>query len=74
MFNWLIKKYTKNYNSIPLFWIEFNLNKYREEGEKGSCLLHAHPDFKDDQYITDTFIDLVDYIRSNYDMEQFTKI
>ena len=34
MFKWISKRLTKNYISIPLFWVSFNLNKYNEHGAK----------------------------------------
>ena len=68
MINYLIKKFTKNYNEIPLLWIIFNFNKYQQEGAKNSCTLNIHPELKDDKYIIETLNNLVDYIRDNYDM------
>lgn len=31
----LKSKLTNNYNEIPLFWVTFNLNKYKEKWSKG---------------------------------------
>ena len=70
---WLKKK-TENYTIIPLFNITFNYRKYLESGVKGSCDCHYHPDFKDDDKLREMIFNVIDYIRDNYDMEQFTKI
>ncbi len=67
----LKSKLTNNYNEIPLFWVTFNLNKYKENGAKGSCNLKLHPLLKD-EHIKNQLNDLVDYIRENYDMEELS--
>lgn len=74
MFNKWLKWKTKNFTIIPLFNITFNYQKFLKDGAKGSCDCHFHPDFKDDDKLEQMIFDVVDYIRSNYDMEQFTKI
>lgn len=73
MFNKLISKLTNNYNEIPLFWVDFNLNHYYQYGKKKSCMVKIHPVLKDDEYIHETLNNLVDYIRDNYDMELISK-
>lgn len=73
MINWLMRKLTKNYESIPLFWEDFNLQKYQKDGAKNSCTLHIHPELKNDEHIIGTLSNLVDYIRENYDMEKLSK-
>jgi len=73
MFNWLYTKLTKNYVEVPLFWVDFNLNKYNESGAKDSCTVKIHPELKDDEFIIDTLNDLIDYIRIKYDMEDLSK-
>lgn len=72
MFDWLIKKLTKNYDEVPLFSITFNLNKYLKNGTKGSCDLKLHPMLKD-EYIKKTLNELCDYIRNRYDMSNISK-
>jgi hypothetical protein len=72
MFKFLFKKLTKNHNEIPLFTVTFNLNKYKQNGVKGSCDLRLHPDLKD-KHIEKTLNDLVDYIRSRYVMDKLIK-
>jgi hypothetical protein len=73
MLSWLIRKITKNYSEVPLFWVTFNLNKYKNEGVKNSCILSLHPELKNDEYIRNTLNDLVDYIRGSYDMNKISK-
>jgi len=73
MFKWLSKKLTKNYAEVPLFWADFNLNKYETNGAKNSCMIKIHPELKDDKYIQTEINKLIDYIRDNYDMEKLSK-
>ena len=73
MFNWLSRKLTKNYNEVPLFWVDFNLNKYKESGAKDSCMVRIHPELKDDEFIIDTLNETIDYIRIKYCMEDLSK-
>ena len=63
---------TKNYNEVPLFWVDFNLNKYNENGAKDSCTIKIHPGLKDNQYIKEVLGDLVEYIRDVYDMKDLS--
>ncbi|MED3562361.1 hypothetical protein [Bacillus xiapuensis] len=72
MFKQLTSKLTNNYNDVPLFYVTFNLNKYKENGVKGSCDLRIHPELKD-EYIKNQLNNLVVYIRENYDMEKLSK-
>jgi hypothetical protein len=74
LFNRLIKLWTKNYNEVPLLWVDFNLYKYKSEGAKNSCVVKLHPDLKNDEYIKSELGKVIDYIRDNYDMEKITKI
>ena len=39
MINWLIKKYTKGYTEVPLFWVNFDLIKYNQFGKKVLAML-----------------------------------
>lgn len=70
MFKNLIKKLTKDYSKIPLLWIEFDLNSYKQNGAKNSCLAKIHPEIRKDKHIENTLRDLIDYIRDNYDMDK----
>ena len=71
--NFYIKHKTKNYTRIPLVVITFNWQKYKKYGKKDSCLASFNPEFANDEVLKQKFYDMVDYIRDNYDMEQFTK-
>lgn len=73
MFNWLNRKLTINYSEVPLFWVDFNLNKYKESGAENSCTVRIHPELKNDEFIIDMLNDLIDYIRVKYDMEDLSK-
>lgn len=69
----LFSKLTNNFKEVPLFYVTFNLSKYRQEGEKGSCDLKIHPSLKDDVFIKERLNEIVDHIRRNYDMEKLSK-
>lgn len=58
---------TANKTKIPLFMVEFDLNKHQKNMK--SSLLKIHPNFKNDPIIEEKLKDLVDYIRDNYDMD-----
>lgn len=73
MFKKLSKKLTNNYKEVPLFYVTFDLNKYKENGENGSCDLVIHPSLKDDKYITEPLERIIKYIREVYDMEKLSK-
>lgn len=72
--NYLQKKITKNFTCIPLFYVNFNYQKFIKDGVKGSCQCRMSPEFKDDTELQQMLNNVIDYIRNNYDMEQFTKI
>ena len=73
LFNKLIKKLTKNYTKVPLFWVDFNLEKYQKYGAKNSCTIKIHPVLKDDECVKQYLNDLIFYIRNYYDMNDLTK-
>lgn len=60
---------TKNLNEIPLLWVDFNYNKYKSNGKKGSCNAQIHPNLANDKRIHDTLNDLIDYIRDTYNLD-----
>jgi hypothetical protein len=60
---------TKNLTQIPLLWVDFNYQSYKEKGKSNSCIIHLHPVLTHDEYIKKTLNELVDYIRNNFDME-----
>lgn len=72
--NLWIKRKTKGFTLIPLFTITFDYQKFKKHGKEGSCMLHLHPDIKDDEFLKKKLCECVDYIRDNYDMEIFTRI
>ena len=72
--NWWIKFRTKNYTLIPLFTVTFDYNKFMAEGKAGSCTVHIHPDIAEDDFLEERLQQCIDYIRDNYDMDNFTKI
>lgn len=55
---------------FPLLFVTFNLKKYKEYGEKGSCDFSIHPSLSGDELIVIKSNGLVDHIRENYDMEE----
>ena len=70
MFKFITKLLTKKFTEIPLFIVNFNLEKYRQDGKKNSCMAIIHPVLKDDEHIEATLKELIDYIRDNYEMEE----
>ena len=68
--NPLTKLLTKNKTEIPLLWVDFNYQKYKENGAKGSCTARIHPLLKNDSYIKDKMNEIIDYIRDNYNMDE----
>jgi hypothetical protein len=72
LLKWVTGKLTKGYNEVPLFYVTFNLNKYKENGTKGSCDVKLHPSISD-EHVKEQLNSLIDYIRDNYDMEKLSK-
>ena len=66
----LTKRLTGGHKEIPLFYVTFNLKKYKSQGEKGSCDLKLHPSLKGDKVAIEKMNDLVDHIRKHHDMEK----
>lgn len=71
-FHQLPQKIENTDKQVGLFSVTFNLKKYQQFGEKGSCDLLLHPDFKGNEFIINQLNGLVDYIRRNYDMEDLS--
>lgn len=69
---WLGKK-TRNYTDVPIFYVTFNLQKYRKNGAKGSCIINCLPEIKQDEEAVRRIESAVDYIRENFDMEKLIK-
>lgn len=74
LLDWWIKKKTKNFTEIPLVFINFDYKKYSEIGERGSCMVHFHPDLFEDKELHRMIYEVVDYIREHNDMEKFTHV
>ena len=66
-------KLTNDFKEVPLFQVTFDLNKYKEAGEKGSCDVKIHPTIANDPFITEQLKGIIDHIRTNYDMEKLSK-
>lgn len=66
----LTRLLTKNLKRIPLLYINFNMQKFRKNGAKGSCDCVIHPILAKDEYIIKTMNGLCGYVRENYDMEE----
>lgn len=67
--NILTKLLTKNYTKVPLLWVTFNYQEFKEHGIPGSCMCNIHPCLKEDEHIKSIVRGLCDYIRENYKME-----
>lgn len=72
--NLWIKRRTKNFTKIALFVMTFDYRKYQKDGKAGSCTFHSHPKIAQDPFVKEKLCEVVDYIRDNYDLEEFTKI
>jgi hypothetical protein len=59
---------TKNFTAVPLLWIDFNYQIYKKNGEKGSCMLHVHPELRDDEFVKEKLEEIVDHVRQKYNM------
>lgn len=70
----LVSKFTNKFTDIPLFYVTFNYQKFLKDGAKGSCDIKYHPDFENDEELKNMMFNIIDYIRNNYDMKNFTKI
>ena len=73
MFKKLSKKLTNNHQEVPLFYVTFDLQKFKNNGEKGSCDLKLHPNLKGDKVVIEQLNGIVDHIRKNYNMEDLSE-
>ena len=60
---------TKNKKAIPLYYVTFDYNKYKEFGKVGSCEACVHPLLSGDEKLKKMINDTIDYIRDKYNME-----
>lgn len=75
LFDRIVKWKTKNLTCIPLLGVEFNWQKYKQEGAKDSCsVFFLHRELYEDEVLKKMLGEMVDHIRSNHDMEKFTHI
>lgn len=72
--NRLIRRTTENLTRIPLFTMTFNYRKYKSDGEKDSCMFYCHPEIAEDEFVKEKLCEVVDYVRDNYDLEEFTRV
>ena len=70
MLNILRRFFTKNNTEIPLFWVTFDLQRFRN-GEEKYYTANKHPNFTDDEIFEEKLRDLIDYIKFYYDKEGF---
>lgn len=71
----LIKWKTQNYTHIPIMGITFNWQKYIKDGPEGTCEVYfLQYELSKDEVLKEKIFDVIDHIRSNYDMEIFTHI
>ena len=68
---WLKKWLTDGFTKVPLLSISINLKFFKKYGTKYSCTCRVNKLFKNDWYIKRTMEDLCEYIRKNYNMEDF---
>lgn len=66
----LTRLLTRNLRKVPLLYINFDMQKFRKDGTKGSCDCVLHPVLAKDKHIIEIMNGLCDYVRENYDMEK----
>ena len=74
LFNFWIRRKTKNLTRIPLFTMVLDYRKYQQDGKPGSCTFYAHPDIARDEFVKEKLGEVVDHIRDNYDLDIFTRV
>ena len=65
---------TNGKRSVPLIYINFNYQKYKQDGANGSCVCSVHPDLAHDERLISMINEVVDYIRDNYDMNKLVEL
>lgn len=71
--NELMLQASDNGHKVPILAITIDLEKYNKE-KNGSCDFCVIPDLQNDKHLRDTLFELVDYIRENYDCNEFVRI
>lgn len=59
---------TGAFRKVPLIYITFDYVRFLKKGADKSCDVNFIPDFTDDEKLMKMSQDIVDHIRSNYDM------
>lgn len=72
--NKLVDLLTKGKRCVPLIYINFNYQKYMQEGASGSCICNVHPDLAHDEKLITMMNEMVDYVRDNYDMNKLVEL
>ena len=65
---------TNGRRSVPLIYVNFNYQKYKQDGASGSCICNVHPDLAHDEKLASMMNEMVDYIRDNYDMNKLVEL
>lgn len=73
LINDLMFKASDNGHEVPILAITVDLEKYNRES-KGSCTVHTIMDLHKDEHINQVLRDLIDYIRENYDCNEFVRV
>ena len=72
--NKLVDLLTKGKRCVPLIYINFNYQKYMQEGVSESCICSVHPDLAHDEKLITMMNEMVDYVRDNYDMNKLVEL
>ncbi len=72
--NKIVDLLTKGKCCVPLIYINFNYQKYVQEGASGSCICNVHPDLAHDEKLITMMNEMVDYVRDNYDMNKLVEL
>ena len=72
--NKLVDLLTKGKRCVLLIYINFNYQKYMQEGESCSCICNVHPDLAHDEKLITMMNEIVDYVRDNYDMNKLVEL
>ena len=72
IFEEIMLKESDNGHKVPILAITIDLEKYNQD-HKGSCDVHTIMDLHKDEHINQVLRDLIDYIRENYDCNEFVR-
>ena len=72
--NKIVDLLTKGKRCVPLIYINFNYQKYMQEGASGSCICNVHPDLAHDEKLITMMNEMVDYVRDNNDMNKLVEL